>query len=184
MRAPGFFLAPRPNCYPAVPFNMKYPGMQTCQCADFLEERDQERDFRPARRCRAGAHPGLGRFRRAVRMNSCRNSSEKDLRQEQHASDGGRSALRHGSRTGKMFAMEHWDVTIPDITTLGKGFGNGFPVTAMCVSDKYKDADREDLRIFQLRRQPHGLRGSPCFHRNHRGRDSFVKNRPIWAKCS
>jgi 4-aminobutyrate aminotransferase-like enzyme len=38
-----------------------------------------------------------------------------------------------------MFAMEHWDVT-PDITTLGKGFGNGFPVTAMCVSDKYKDA--------------------------------------------
>jgi 4-aminobutyrate aminotransferase-like enzyme len=42
-------------------------------------------------------------------------------------------------RTGKMFAMEHWDTT-PDITTLGKGFGNGFPVTAMCVSDKYKDA--------------------------------------------
>jgi 4-aminobutyrate aminotransferase-like enzyme len=42
-------------------------------------------------------------------------------------------------RTGKMFAMEHWD-TIPDITTLGKGFGNGFPVTAMCVSDKYKTA--------------------------------------------
>ncbi len=42
-------------------------------------------------------------------------------------------------RTGKMFAMEHWDTT-PDITTLGKGFGNGFPVTAMCVSDKYKDS--------------------------------------------
>ena len=41
------------------------------------------------------------------------------------------------ARTGKMFCMEHWDVT-PDITTLGKGFGNGFPVTAMCVSDKYK----------------------------------------------
>jgi len=38
-----------------------------------------------------------------------------------------------------MFAMEHWNTT-PDITTLGKGFGNGFPVTAMCVSDKYKEA--------------------------------------------
>ena len=36
-------------------------------------------------------------------------------------------------------ACLHWD-TKPDITTLGKGFGNGFPVTAMCVSDKYKDA--------------------------------------------
>jgi 4-aminobutyrate aminotransferase-like enzyme len=41
-------------------------------------------------------------------------------------------------RTGKMFAVEHWGVT-PDITTCGKGFGNGFPVTAMCVSDKYKE---------------------------------------------
>ena len=36
-------------------------------------------------------------------------------------------------RSGKMFAMDHWNVT-PDIMTLGKGFGNGFPVTAMCVS--------------------------------------------------
>jgi len=41
-------------------------------------------------------------------------------------------------RTGKMFAMEHWD-TVPDVMTLGKGFGNGFPVTAMLVADKYKD---------------------------------------------
>ena len=36
-------------------------------------------------------------------------------------------------RTGKMFAMEHWD-TVPDVMTLGKGFGNGFPVTAMLVA--------------------------------------------------
>ena len=42
-------------------------------------------------------------------------------------------------RTGKMFAMEHWD-TVPDVMTLGKGFGNGFPVTAMLVSEKYKEA--------------------------------------------
>ncbi len=41
-------------------------------------------------------------------------------------------------RTGKMFAMEHWD-TVPDVMTLGKGFGNGFPVTAMLVAEKYKD---------------------------------------------
>lgn len=43
------------------------------------------------------------------------------------------------ARTGKMFAMEHWDVT-PDIMTLGKGFGNGFPVTAMCVSKELAPA--------------------------------------------
>jgi 4-aminobutyrate aminotransferase-like enzyme len=42
-------------------------------------------------------------------------------------------------RSGKMFAVEHWDV-VPDVMTVGKGFGNGFPVTAVLVSDKYKDA--------------------------------------------
>jgi len=42
-------------------------------------------------------------------------------------------------RTGKFFCMEHWD-TAPDVVTVGKGFGNGFPVTGMLVSDKYKDS--------------------------------------------
>ena len=42
-------------------------------------------------------------------------------------------------RTGKMFAMEHYD-TVPDMMTLGKSFGNGFPVTAVLVRDKFKDA--------------------------------------------
>jgi 4-aminobutyrate aminotransferase-like enzyme len=35
-------------------------------------------------------------------------------------------------RTGKWLCMEHWGV-LPDIVTLGKGFGNGFPVTA-CIA--------------------------------------------------
>jgi len=42
-------------------------------------------------------------------------------------------------RTGKFFCMEHYD-TRPDVVTMGKGFGNGFPVTGMMVSDKYKDS--------------------------------------------
>jgi 4-aminobutyrate aminotransferase-like enzyme len=41
-------------------------------------------------------------------------------------------------RTGKMFAMENWN-TVPDVMTLGKGFGNGFPVTAMLVAEQHKD---------------------------------------------
>lgn len=43
------------------------------------------------------------------------------------------------ARTGKYLAMDHWDVTA-DITTLGKGFGNGFPVTALAVSEKLAPA--------------------------------------------
>ena len=42
-------------------------------------------------------------------------------------------------RTGKWLCMEHWDV-LPDVVTLGKGFGNGFPVTAVCVREQYKES--------------------------------------------
>lgn len=42
-------------------------------------------------------------------------------------------------RTGKWLAMEHWD-TLPDVVTLGKGFGNGFPVTAMVARKEYAEA--------------------------------------------
>lgn len=43
------------------------------------------------------------------------------------------------ARTGKYIAMEHWKV-VPDIVTLGKGFGNGFPVTAMVVRAPYAES--------------------------------------------
>jgi len=42
-------------------------------------------------------------------------------------------------RTGKILCMEHWGV-LPDVVTLGKGFGNGFPVTAMAVREPYSSA--------------------------------------------
>lgn len=42
-------------------------------------------------------------------------------------------------RTGKFLAMEHWN-TIPDVVTIGKGFGNGFPVTAMIVRKEFADS--------------------------------------------
>jgi 4-aminobutyrate aminotransferase-like enzyme len=41
-------------------------------------------------------------------------------------------------RTGKWLCMEHWGV-LPDVVTLGKGFGNGFPVTACVAREAIKD---------------------------------------------
>jgi len=43
------------------------------------------------------------------------------------------------ARTGKWLCMEHWDV-VPDVVTLGKGFGNGFPVTCVAVREQYKES--------------------------------------------
>src|SRR5262249_20244023 len=42
-------------------------------------------------------------------------------------------------RTGKWLCVEHWN-TIPDVVTLGKGFGNGFPVTCVAVREPYKQS--------------------------------------------
>jgi 4-aminobutyrate aminotransferase-like enzyme len=41
-------------------------------------------------------------------------------------------------RTGKWLCTEHYGV-VPDVVTLGKGFGNGFPVTAVCVREPYME---------------------------------------------
>ena len=42
-------------------------------------------------------------------------------------------------RTGEWLTLSHWNV-VPDIVTFGKSFGNGFPVTAMIVSEENGEA--------------------------------------------
>ncbi len=42
-------------------------------------------------------------------------------------------------RTGKFLCMEHWDV-VPDVVTLGKSLGNGFPVTAVVCREQFKES--------------------------------------------
>ena len=43
-------------------------------------------------------------------------------------------------RTGAMFAFEHTD-TLPDILTIGKGFGGGYPVTGVLTTETLADSD-------------------------------------------
>jgi len=47
--------------------------------------------------------------------------------------------LTSWARTGKWLCMEHWDV-VPDVVSIGKGFGNGFPVTCVAVREQYKES--------------------------------------------
>jgi 4-aminobutyrate aminotransferase-like enzyme len=43
------------------------------------------------------------------------------------------------ARTGKFLCTEHWGV-VPDVVSIGKGFGNGFPVTCVAVREQYKES--------------------------------------------
>ena len=47
--------------------------------------------------------------------------------------------LTSWGRTGQWLCMEHWGV-VPDIVAIGKGFGNGFPVTAVAVREPYAES--------------------------------------------
>lgn len=46
--------------------------------------------------------------------------------------------LTSWARTGKWLCLEHWGV-VPDVVSIGKGFGNGFPVTCVAVREPYKE---------------------------------------------
>ena len=47
--------------------------------------------------------------------------------------------LTSWSRTGTWLCMEHWGV-VPDVVSIGKGFGNGFPVTCVAVREPFKES--------------------------------------------
>jgi len=134
MRAPGFFLCPRPYCYRCY-FKMTYPECNL-YCADFVETLiDNETTnqvaavvLEPIQGWAGSVVPPEGYMQR---LRSICDKRDIFLFADE--------VLTSMGRTGTMFCMEHWDVT-PEIMTLGKSFGNGFPVTAMLVSDRYKDA--------------------------------------------
>ncbi len=134
MRAPGFFLAPRPYCY-RCPFNMKYPECNT-YCADFVDK--------------VITNETTGQVA-AIVLEPIQGWAGSIIPPDEFIPKLRKIADKHKAllfadevltcmaRTGKMFAMEHWNTT-PDITTVGKGFGNGFPVTAMIISEKFGEA--------------------------------------------
>lgn len=51
----------------------------------------------------------------------------------------GDEILTSWARTGKWLCLEHWGV-VPDVVAIGKGFGNGFPVTCVAVREPFKES--------------------------------------------
>ena len=134
LRAPGFFLAPRGNCYRCA-FHQTYPQCNL-MCVDYLRTVIKEETsgrvagivLEPIQGWGGSVVPPDG-WIQGIRA-LCDEFGILLMADE---------VLTCMARTGKMFAMEHWN-TVPDVMTLGKGFGNGFPVTAMLVGEKYKEA--------------------------------------------
>jgi 4-aminobutyrate aminotransferase-like enzyme len=134
LRAHGFFLAPRANCY-RCPFKQKYPSCGL-MCVDYIRTVIQEETsgrvagivLEPIQGWGGSIVPPEGWIQKIRAL--CDELGILLMADE---------VLTCMARTGKMFAMEHW-ATVPDVTTLGKGFGNGFPVTAMLVSEKHREA--------------------------------------------
>lgn len=133
LRAPGFFLAPRPFCYRCA-FGKTHPecGLHCLKYIDtIIKEETAGRVaaivMEPVQGWAGSTVPPEG-FMPALRQ-FCDERGILLFIDE---------VLTCMGRTGKMFCVDHWDL-VPDVLTLGKGFGNGFPVTAMVVSDQYKD---------------------------------------------
>jgi len=133
LRAPGFFLAPRPYCY-RCDFKLKYPECGI-HCVDYIRTVIQEQT--------AGMVAGIVLEPIQGWAGSVVPPDEFMPRLRKLCDELGMllmadEVLTCMARTGKMFCMEHWNV-VPDVMTLGKSFGNGFPVTAMLVREKYMD---------------------------------------------
>ncbi len=133
LRAPGYFLAPRGNCYRCA-FRQTYPDCGL-MCVDYLRTVISEETsgrvagivLEPVQGWGGSVVPPDGWIQKIRAL--CDEYGIMLMADE---------VLTCMARTGKMFAMEHWD-TVPDVMTLGKGFGNGFPVTAMLVAEEKKE---------------------------------------------
>ena len=129
--SPGFIHIPSYHCY-RCKFELKYPDCGL-RCARYLAEVIEGE--RPQTVAAFIAEPALGgsgqippppEYWPIVRK-ICDDYNVLLIGDEVHTGF---------TKTGKMFALQHWGVT-PDIMTMGKGIANGYiPFGAVAISDK------------------------------------------------
>jgi 4-aminobutyrate aminotransferase len=133
LRAPGFFLAPRAFCYRCA-LGLTHPECDLA-CLRYIDTVIREETagqvaaivIEPIQGWAGSTVPPDDYFPALRRF--CDERGILLFADE---------VLTCMARTGRMFCVEHWGVA-PDVMTLGKGLGNGFPVTAMLVSDRFKE---------------------------------------------
>lgn len=134
-RSPGFYLVPRPDTYRPL-WNRPDGSLDTEAYLDFYDQFIRESTTNQI--AAFVAEPIQGWAGSIMPPDDFFPKLKKFL-EERGILFFADEVLTGMGRTGKFLCCEHWHV-LPDVTTLGKGFGNGFPVTAMAVREPYADA--------------------------------------------
>jgi 4-aminobutyrate aminotransferase-like enzyme len=127
---PGLYVSPYANCY-RCPLNLKYPDCGIA-CAEHLRDviRYQTQGeiaaivVEPMQGTAGNVIPPEG-FLRAVQA----------IAKEHDALIIFDEMLTGFGRTGKMWGCDH-DGVVPDVMTIGKGMGSGFPVSGLISTDE------------------------------------------------
>jgi 4-aminobutyrate aminotransferase-like enzyme len=127
---PGLHLAPYADCY-RCPFDMEYPGCGVF-CLDFVRkviERNTAGSLaaiivEPMQGTAGNVIPPPEFLRGLLQI--AHENGALLIADEMITGFG---------RTGKMFGCNHSEV-VPDIMTIGKGMGNGFPISGLVSTDK------------------------------------------------
>jgi 4-aminobutyrate aminotransferase/(S)-3-amino-2-methylpropionate transaminase len=128
--APGSYSVPYANCY-RCPFQATHPGCSFL-CVEFLRKFIRHNTsgcvaailVEPIQGTAGNVVPPPG-FLKALR----------DVAREAEALLITDEIITGFGRTGKMFCVEHEGI-VPDIMTLGKGMGGGFPVSGLISTDE------------------------------------------------
>ncbi|MDC0936940.1 aspartate aminotransferase family protein [Pirellulales bacterium] len=134
-RAPGMHMVPRPDCYRPV-WTKQDGEIDTDKYIAFIEEYIEKATvnavagfvLEPIQGWGGSIMPPDDFFPKLRKL--CDERGLLLMADE---------VLTGWARTGKWLCMEHWDV-LPDVVTLGKGFGNGFPVTCVAVREPFQES--------------------------------------------
>ncbi len=131
---PGFQQAPYADCY-RCPFDLKFP---TCgiACADHL--RKQIRATAKNDVAAVIAEPVQGTAGNIVPPDGF-IAAIRSIAKEEGAVYISDEMITGFGRTGYMFGVNH-DKVLPDIMTVGKAMGNGFPVSGVITTDEHAKA--------------------------------------------
>ncbi|MDP7163225.1 MAG: aspartate aminotransferase family protein [Phycisphaerae bacterium] len=134
-RAPGMHMLPRPNTYHPM-FTRRDGSVDTDKYIEFFDEYIDK----------ATVHNVAGFVLEPIQGWGGSVMPPEDFfpKLRKYCDDTGillmaDEVLTGWGRTGKWLCMEHWNV-VPDIVSIGKGFGNGFPVTCVAVREPYKES--------------------------------------------